>query len=86
MAVIVLYSRMILNRSLSNTIEAEWCEEVIVGAIEGYGKPMMLIKIKELNLPLTPFLKIFWVKILNGVWLAKAELGTMHSWNVFGVV
>lgn len=38
-AVIDLHSRMILNWSISNTMEAEWCKEVVAGAIEAYGKP-----------------------------------------------
>lgn len=41
-AVIDLHSRMILNWSLSNTMEAEWCKEVVAGAIEAYGKPKIL--------------------------------------------
>jgi putative transposase len=38
-AVIDLHSRMILGWSLSNTMEAEWCVEVVKEAIERYGKP-----------------------------------------------
>lgn len=38
-AVIDLHSRMILNWSVSNTMEAEWCKEVVAGAVEAYGKP-----------------------------------------------
>jgi putative transposase len=38
-AVIDVHSRMILSWSLSNTMEAEWCVEVVQEAIEKYGKP-----------------------------------------------
>ncbi len=38
-AVIDLHSRMILSWSLSNTMEAEWCLEVVRDAITKYGKP-----------------------------------------------
>ena len=38
-AVIDLHSRMVLSWSLSNTMEAEWCVEVVREAIERYGKP-----------------------------------------------
>lgn len=38
-AVIDLHSRMILSWSLSNTMEAEWCKEVVEVAIEKHGKP-----------------------------------------------
>lgn len=38
-AVIDLYSRMILSWSISNTMEAEWCKEVVADAIAVYGKP-----------------------------------------------
>ncbi len=40
-AVIDLYSRMILSWSVSNTMEAEWCKEVVAEAVEKYGKPMI---------------------------------------------
>lgn len=38
-AVIDLYSRKVLNWSLSNTMSAEWCSKVVQEAIEMYGKP-----------------------------------------------
>ncbi len=41
-AVIDLYSRYVLNWSLSNTMEAQWCCELIEDAVEKYGKPEIL--------------------------------------------
>ncbi len=41
-AVIDLYSRYVVNRSLSNTMDAEWCRETVEGAIEIHGKPDIL--------------------------------------------
>ena len=38
-AVIDLYSRYVLNWSLSNTMEAVWCQELIADAVDVYGKP-----------------------------------------------
>ena len=38
-AIIDLYSRYVLNWSLSNTMEAEWCAEILKDTIEQYGKP-----------------------------------------------
>jgi len=38
-AVIDLYSRYVLNWSLSNTMEAEWCRQLIADAIAEYGSP-----------------------------------------------
>ncbi len=38
-AVIDLYSRYVVNWSLSNTMDAEWCRETVEGAIEMHGKP-----------------------------------------------
>lgn len=38
-AIIDLYSRYVLNWSLSNTMEAEWCAEILKETIEQYGKP-----------------------------------------------
>lgn len=38
-AVIDLYSRKVLNWSLSNTMSAEWCTKVVQEAIEMFGKP-----------------------------------------------
>lgn len=41
-AVIDLYSRYVLGWSLSNTMEAEWCWEMIQTAIFNHGKPEIL--------------------------------------------
>ena len=41
-AVLDLYSRYVLNWSLSNTMEAEWCCQLIADAIAEYGKPDIL--------------------------------------------
>jgi putative transposase len=38
-AIIDLYSRYVLNWALSNTMEAEWCAEVLIDTIEKHGKP-----------------------------------------------
>ncbi len=39
MAVIDLHSRYVLHRSLSNTMSAEWCADVLQETIDKYGKP-----------------------------------------------
>lgn len=39
MAVIDLYSRKVLHWSVSNTMEAVWCKEVVEETIRQYGKP-----------------------------------------------
>lgn len=41
-AVLDLYSRYVLNWSLSNTMEAEWCRQLIADAIAEHGKPGIL--------------------------------------------
>jgi putative transposase len=38
-AIVDLYSRKVLTWSVSNTMEAEWCAEVLKEAIERFGKP-----------------------------------------------
>lgn len=38
-AVIDLYSRFVMNWSVSNTMEAEWCKDMMEGAMERYGVP-----------------------------------------------
>lgn len=38
-AVIDLYSRYVLNWSLSNTMTAQWCRDVLEQAVEKHGKP-----------------------------------------------
>ena len=38
-AIIDVYSRKILNWSVSNTMSAEWCTELMRDTIEIYGKP-----------------------------------------------
>jgi putative transposase len=39
MAIIDLHSRLVLNWSLSNSLEAAWCCKVLKEAIAGHGKP-----------------------------------------------
>jgi putative transposase len=41
-AVLDLYSRFVLMWSLSNTMEADWCRQLIEDAIREYGKPNIL--------------------------------------------
>ena len=41
-AVIDLFSRYVLNWSLSNTMEAEWCRKLIKDMVDKYGKPEIL--------------------------------------------
>lgn len=38
-AVIDLFSRFVLSWSLSNTMESDWCVEMVAAGIEKYGKP-----------------------------------------------
>lgn len=38
-AIVDLYSRYVLNWAISNTMESEWCAEILKEAIERYGKP-----------------------------------------------
>jgi putative transposase len=38
-AVIDLHTRFVLNWSISNTMSAEWCSEVVTEAIQQHGKP-----------------------------------------------
>ena len=41
-AIIDLYSRFVVGWSLSNTMESEWCQELVQTAIEKYGKPEII--------------------------------------------
>ena len=41
-AIIDLYSRYVVGWSLSNTMEAEWCQKVLEDATERHGKPEIL--------------------------------------------
>lgn len=41
MAIIDLYSRYVLEWSVSNTMEAEWCTQVLQKALSQYGKPTL---------------------------------------------
>lgn len=41
-AIIDLYSRFVVGWSLSNTMQAEWCKEVLRQAIEDHGTPEIL--------------------------------------------
>lgn len=46
-AIIDLHSRYVLNWSLSNTMDAEWCAEVLSETIERYGKPEIFVTIQS---------------------------------------
>jgi putative transposase len=41
-AVIDLFSRYVVGWSLSNTMEAQWCQQLIEAAVKRYGKPEIL--------------------------------------------
>lgn len=41
-AIIDLYSRYVINWSLSNTMDADWCVETVREAIEKHGKPEII--------------------------------------------
>lgn len=41
-AIIDLYSRYVVNWSVSNSMDAEWCQQVLEEAIEIYGKPEII--------------------------------------------
>jgi len=41
-AIIDLYSRFVLNWSLSNTMDAQWCTDCFLQAIEIHGKPLII--------------------------------------------
>lgn len=41
-AVIDLYSRYVVNWSISNSMEAEWCKQTLEEAIEQHGKPEII--------------------------------------------
>lgn len=38
-AIIDLHTRYVVNWSVSNTMSAEWCRDVMQEAVEQYGKP-----------------------------------------------
>lgn len=41
-AIIDLYSRYVLGWDLSNTMDAEWCKDILHQSIEKYGKPQII--------------------------------------------
>ena len=41
-AIINLYSRYVVNWSVSNSMDAEWCKRCMQEAIEIYGKPEII--------------------------------------------
>lgn len=41
-AIIDLYSRYVINWSVSNTMDAEWCQRCLAEAIETHGKPEII--------------------------------------------
>ena len=41
-AIIDLYSRYIANWSVSNSMDAQWCKQVVEEAIQQHGKPEII--------------------------------------------
>jgi putative transposase len=50
-AIIDLHTRFVLNWSVSNTMSADWCADILQETIQKYGVPEILIQIKEVNTP-----------------------------------
>ena len=50
-AIIDLYSRYVLNWSVSNTMEASWCSQTLQEAIDMHEIQRLSTPIKEVNLP-----------------------------------
>ena len=51
-AVIDLYTRFVVNWSLSNTMTAEWCKQVVEEAMDNYGTPEIFNTEQAVSLPL----------------------------------
>jgi putative transposase len=49
-AIIDLHTRFVLNWSVSNTMSADWCADILQRT-QKYGVPEILIQIKEVNTP-----------------------------------
>jgi putative transposase len=49
-AIIDLHTRFVLNWSVSNTMSADWCADILQETIQKYGVPEILIQ-KEVNTP-----------------------------------
>ena len=41
-AIMDVYSSMVVNWDISNTMDSGWCKELVVGAIDGYGVPEII--------------------------------------------
>jgi putative transposase len=51
-AIIDLHTRFVLNWSVSNTMSADWCADILQETIQKYGVPeILIIQIKEVNTP-----------------------------------
>jgi transposase InsO family protein len=51
-AIIDLHTRFVLNWSVSNTMSADWCADILQETIQKYGVPEILIQIK-VNTPVS---------------------------------
>lgn len=52
-AIIDVYSRKIMGWSISNTMNVEWCKEVLQNTIKEHGKPAIFVS----ALPSTSFIR-----------------------------
>jgi putative transposase len=90
-AIVDLYSRKILTWSVSNTMEAEWCAEVLKQAINEFGKPEIFNTDQGSQFTsniFTQVLKDNQVQILmpQWNWMVKAELLIIFLLKEFGKV
>ena len=82
-AIVDLFSRKVLTWSVSNTMESEWCAEVLKAAIKEFGKPdifntdqgSQVLKDNQVQISMPQW-----------NWMVKEELLIIFLWKGFGKV
>jgi putative transposase len=81
-AVIDLHTRYVVNWSVSNSMTAEWCSEVVAEAVEQYGSPEIVNTDQGSQFTSDVFIAQL-KKEYNPVWMAKAGRLTISLLNGF---
>ncbi|WP_300439169.1 DDE-type integrase/transposase/recombinase [Christiangramia sp.] len=85
-AIIDLHSRYVLNWSVSNSMDAQWCKETLEEAIDIHGTPEIINTDQEASLPQRSLPTVYYLRISNSVWMVKEELSIMYLLKGFGEV
>ena len=90
-AIVDLFSRKVLTWSVSNTMESEWCAEVLKAAIKEFGKPDIFNTDQGSQFTANIFTQVLkdnqvQISMPQWNWMVKEELLIIFLWKGFGKV